>query len=471
MITFQDFQLQASQNLPEFIARAIAEHKSSDIYKIAVDADAYDKQLNTTIMNYVQLIWSSSGQPIEDFTATNNRIASNFFHRLNTQRCTYSLGNGVTFSDDDNGKLKESLGQKFDTRLKTLAYYALKHGVAFGFWHYDQLHVFPLTEFVPLWDEMDGSLKAGIRFWQIDDNKPVIAVLYEEDGYTKFTTATEMEQGTGTERRIVIGNGLTFREIEPKRGYKRKLKSTRATGDEIVGEENYSSLPIIPLWGSQLHQSTLVGMKCAIDSFDLIRSGFANDLSDCTQIYWIVENCAGMTDEDLQRFRDKMKIQRIVEVGTGEDGVKVTPYTQEIPFAARQAYLTDIRQGIYEDFGALDVHQVNADSTNDHLEAAYQPLDENADDFEYQIIEFVQRLLEVAGLGDNTPVFKRNRISNIKEQVEIVMQEAEYLDDETILNKLPNITPDEVKNILENKGIEDRERMLNGVNTRRAEAT
>lgn len=463
MLTFQDFQRLSGQNLPEFVARAIAEHKSSNLYKMAVEADAYDRQLNTTIMNYVQMIWSASGEPIEDFTATNNRIASNFFHRLNMQRCTYSLGNGITFAEDAGGKIKAALGQKFDTRLKKLGYFALIHGVCFGFWHYDQLHVFPVTEFVPLWDEMDGSLKAGIRFWQIDDNKPMIAVLYEEDGYTKFTTATEMEAGTGTERRIVIGNGLSFKEYEPKRAYKRKIKSTQAAGDEVVGEENYSALPIIPMWGSDLHQSTLVGMKCAIDSFDLIRSGFANDLSDCTQIYWIVENCAGMTDEDLQRFRDKMKIQRIVEVGTGEDGVKVTPYTQDIPFAARQAYLTDIRQGIYEDFGALDVHEVNANSTNDHLDAAYQPMDENADDFEYQIIEFVQRLLAVAGLGENTPQFKRNRVSNQKETVEMVLSEAEYLDDETILNKLPNITPDEVAEILKRKGIEDRERMLNPV--------
>lgn len=460
MLTFQDFQRLGPQNITEFVARAIAEHKSSDLYKMAVEADAYDRQLNTTITNYVQTIWSSSGEAIEDFTATNNKIASNFFHRLNTQRCTYSLGNGVTFAEDDNGRVKQALGQKFDTRLKTLGYYALIHGVGFGYWNYDQLYVFPVTEFVPLWDELDGSLKAGIRFWQIDNDKPMIAVLYEVDGYTKFTTATEQEVGTGTERRIVIGNGITFKEYEPKRGYKRKLKSTKASGDEVVGYENYSELPIIPMWGSQLHQSTLVGMKHSIDSFDLIRSGFANDLSDCTQIYWLVENCAGMTDEDLARFRDKLKIQRIAEVGTGEDGAKVTPYTQEIPFAARQAYLNDIRAGIYEDFGALDVHAVNANSTNDHLEAAYQPMDENADDFEYQIIEFVQRLLAVAGLGENTPVFKRNRISNTKEQVEIVLSEAEYLDEETILKKLPNITPDEVKAIIEQRGIEDRERML-----------
>ena len=459
MLTYQDFLREKDKNLPEFIAKAISEHRSSEEYKTAMVADEYDHQKNTTISNYVQTIWSSSGEPIEDFTAANNKITSNFFRRLNTQRCTYSLGNGITFADDPDGKIKKALGSDFDTRLKTAGYYALIHGVSFGFWNYDQMHVFKLTEFVPFWDEMTGSLRAGIRFWQIDENKPMIAVLYEEDGYTRFATSTEAVRGSNDARQLVLVSGMAFREIEPKRAYKQKVNYTAASGDEVVGEENYSSLPIVPLWGSELKQSTIVGMRCAIDSFDLIRSGFANDLSDCTQIYWLVENCAGMTDEDLQRFRDKLKIQRIAEVGTGEEGAKVVPYTQEIPFAARQTYLMDIRSGIYEDFGALDVHTVAAGATNDHIDAAYQPMDENADDYEYQIIEFMQQILRIAGLGDNVPQFKRNRISNTKEQVDIVLAEANYLDSETLLNKLPNITPDEAQKILENKEKEDAERM------------
>ena len=58
-------------------------------------------------------------------------------------------------------------------------------------------------------------------------------------------------------------------------------------------------------------------------------------------------------------------------------------------------------------------------------------------------------MLALIGVED-TPVFKRNRISNQKEQVEMVAVEAGMgvLDQETILNKLPNISPDEVAGIL-----------------------
>jgi hypothetical protein len=150
-----------------------------------------------------------------------------------------------------------------------------------------------------------------------------------------------------------------------------------------------------------------------------------------------------------------LKIQHIAVADTDNSGV--TPYTQEIPFQARQAYLDGIRAGIYEDFGGLDVHTIAAGATNDHIDAAYQPLDENADDFEYQIIKFVQQILALMGIED-TPVFKRNRISNQMEQTQMVMLEAQYLDDETILQKLPNISVDEVAGILHRKGLENQSR-------------
>ena len=452
MLTFQDF-LEAQNDIRGFIGKAINQHTSSEDYKIALAADDYDKQRNTTIYNYVRTIFTGTGSAVVDFTAANNKIASNFFHRLNTQRCMYSLGNGVSFSEHKEkmivdgveqtiDRTKELLGADFDTALKDGAYKALKHGVSFGFWNFDTLYIFPLTEFVPLWDEETGALRAGIRFWQLDKDKPMTAILYEEDGYTKFRGGRH-------------SSNLNFEIVQEKTAYKTNFRYTEADGMEVVGNENYGALPIVPLWGSNLHQSTLVGMQRAIDSFDLIRSGFANDLTDCAQIYWILSNCSGMTSAELAQFRERLKIEHIAVADT--ENSAVTPYTQEIPFQARQAYLDAIRGGIYEDFGGLDVHTIAAGATNDHIDAAYQPLDENADDFEYQIIKFVQQILSLMGIED-TPVFKRNRISNQMEQVQIVSMEAQWLDDETILQKLPNISVDEIASILQRKGLENQDR-------------
>ena len=450
MYTYQDFIKDTEQSGEAYAVKtAIERHTTTEIYKTAKIADLYDQQKNPTINDYVRTIFNSLGVQVEDITAANNRISSNFFRRLNTQRCTYSLGNGVSFSDhveegkDKNGQVtkidttKARLGNKFDTDLKKTGYKALIHGVAFGFWNVKRLHVFPVTEFVPLWDEDTGSLRAGIRFWRISDDKPMTAILYREDGFITYKSESGL-------------NNMTFHtEDERPKPYKVTISSTPADGDEIVGESNYGVLPIVPLWGSDLHQSTLVGMREKIDSFDLIRSGFANDLQDVSQVYWIIENCGGMNMSDLMKLRDKMRITHFVETDT-EDGGRITPYTQEIPHEARQKYLDSIRAGIYEDFGALDVHTVAAGATNDHIDAAYQPMDENADDFEYQVIEFIQQILKLIGIED-TPLFKRNRISNQKEQTEMISMVAQYLDDETVLKKLPFITVDEVPEILAHK--------------------
>lgn len=459
LYTFQDFMNDVQKSgIPQAIHNAINTHVNSDAYKIAKSADAYDHQQNETIYNYIHMIFSIAGAPIEDFTATNNKIASNFFHRLNTQRNTYLLGNGVSFTkhvekqkDEEGNEVsvdttKKALGGHFDADLITAGYNALIHKVSFGFWNVDRLHVFTLPEFVPLWDEDDGSLRAGVRFWRIDESKPMICVLYEEDGYTKYKSKSN--------------TGLDFEEVQPKRAYKIKTRTSEADGEEVIGEENYGTLPIVPLWGSKLKQSTLVGMQRSIDSFDLIRSGFANDLTDCAEIYWILENCSGMTDEDLSRFRDRLKINHIAVVDTAGDA-RAVPYTQEVPFQARKEYLDMIRAGIYEDFGGLDVHSVEASSTNDHLEAAYQPLDEEADDFETQVTEFIKRILALMGIEDE-PIYKRNRISNQMETVQMVVAEANYLDDETILKKLPNITVDEISKILANRDKATNSRFENG---------
>lgn len=454
LYTYQDFTRDRdSGGVLKAITNAITNHINSDMYRMAKKADAYDHQRNETIMTYVQTIFTMTGAPVEDFTASNNKLCSNFFHRLNTQRCTYLLGNGVSFSDhkesaqDGDGyditidTTKNALGNRFDTDLKRGGYKALIHGITFGYWNVNRLHIFPITQFVPLWDEETGALRAGIRFWRIDESKPMIAVLYEEEGFTKYRS------------KAVIG--MDFEEVQPRKAYKQLTSTTEADGEEIVGEENYGTLPIVPLWGSELHQSTLVGMQEKIDSFDLIRSGFANDLTDCAQIYWILENCGGMSDAELAKFRDRLKINHIVVADTANSSVK--PYTQDIPYGARSAYLTEIRAGIYEDFGALDVHTVAAGATNDHIDAAYQPMDEEADDFEYQVTEFVQQILKLIGIED-TPVFKRNRISNESEQTQMILSASDYLDDETILNKLPFITVDEVAKVLARKQEEDLDR-------------
>lgn len=448
IITFQDFE-QHEQDRAKWLGQAISQYMRSDDYKMALEADQYEKQLNTTIMNYVRMVYDITGVSSPDFASTNNRIASNFFHRLNTQRCAYTLGNGVSFASKTVerqadmtsrviDKTKEEMGKDFDNIVYETAYYALIHGWCYTFDNDGEYHVFPMTQFLPFCDEVTGKIRAGVRFWSLEWGKrPIIVDLYEEDGYSRYMTK---------DRRFSLG-ALELKE--EKRPYKETVSYSEADGEEVIDGSNYSSIPIVRMYGSKAKQSTLVGMKANIDAFDLVHSGFANDLTEVSQVYWLINNAAGMDENDIKMLRDRLLLQHMAVVD--ENNSSITPYTQEIPFNAREACLNRLKNSLYRDFGALDVDNISSQSrTATEIEAAYQPMDEEADDFEYQIIQYIRQMLELRGI-DDMPVFKRNRVTNQKEQTETVLLAAQYLDDQTVLKKLPFVTVDEVDDILARK--------------------
>ena len=281
MLTYQDYL--AAPDLTAFVQTVIAQHTASADYCTAVDADAYDHQRNTAILTFVDEVQKRRRDPFR----RDIKIPCNLFRRLNKQRCSYLLGNGVTFTNKEernvNGKIvkvdatREALGSWFDADVYKWAYCALIHGVAFGYWTPGRIYVYPLTQFAPLWDEETGALRAGVRFWRLDPRKPVIAELYTEEGIVNFRSDA------------AAGKGLKIVNDSPT-PYKLEVKRSEARGEWIAGAENYATLPVIPMYGSSLHQSTLVGMKARIDSIDMVASGFARDVRDCAKIYWLIEN-------------------------------------------------------------------------------------------------------------------------------------------------------------------------------------
>ena len=442
MKTFQDLQQAINTNTKEsFIFGAIADYKGSDTYKWAIEGDAYSRQLNTTIMRYQKLLYTMSGKAVPDNFTANHKCASNFFDKFITQETQYLLGNGVIFLDE---KTKDKLGTKkknIDNQLQDLAYNALSMGVSYGFYNLDHVEVFKATEFVPLYDEENGSLMAGIRFWQIASDKPLRATLYELDGYTEYKKTKE--------------HGIEI--LIEKRSYKQIVKSSVVDGTEIYNGENYQGFPIVPLWGNKKHQSELVGLKQEIDCYDLIKSGFANDLDDASMIYWTLENAGGMDDIDLAKFIEHMKTVKAAVVDGG-DGAKAEAHTLDVPYQSRETYLTRLENDMYKDAMALDVSILTAGNiTATAIRAAYQSLDDKCDGFEYCVSEFIQEILDLNGIDDEI-TFKRNRVANIAEETSMVLSAAEYLDTETILNHLPFISPDEVDKILEATTEEESER-------------
>ena len=136
------------------------------LYRNAVSASNYMRQRNETINRFIKKLFTASGVPVNDFTASNLRLASNFYRRLVVQRAMYSLGKGISFVDvTESGEdiTKAALGPRFDDDVKKIGINAIAHGVSFPFWNMDHVDVFDATEFAPIWDERSGALVAGIN--------------------------------------------------------------------------------------------------------------------------------------------------------------------------------------------------------------------------------------------------------------------------------------------------------------------
>lgn len=425
-----------------FIRAAIDEHKSSTEYRIAFDAEEYDRQRNVTICRYQKFLYTLSGQAVPDNYSANYKLASNFFNRFVTQENQYLLGNGVMLEDS---KHKEALGQDFDNKLQNMGRNALVQGVSFGLWNLDHLDVFKLTEFAPLYDEETGALMAGIRFWQIDADKPLRAVLYETDGYTDYIRPKNDDM-------------QVKREKQP---YKLIRQKSEACVEEVLRGENYPGFPVVPMWGNPHHQSELVGLRQSIDAYDLIKSGFANDLDDAATIYWIINNAGGMDDLDMAQFLERLKTVKAAALNA-DDGVSAEAHTIEVPYESRVAYLQRLESDMYKDYQALDVtNLVGGEKTTVEIKAAYQPLDNKADQFEYCVLDFLQRLFEIVGIDDN-PAFQRNQIANLSEQTQMVLMAAEYLDEEMLLKKLPWLTAEEIEDMQKRKAADEAGRIIAG---------
>lgn len=419
MITYQD--LLKSGDKMQFIKNCINQHKASPLYQTAVIADEYDRQMNRTIRNYQKLLYDITGNTVPDNYSANYKIASRFFNRFITQENQYLLGNGITWK---NSKTKDKLGDDFDTQVQKCGRMALVGAVGFGFWNYDHMDVFSITEFAPMYDEENGALMAGVRFWQIDASKPLRATLYEVDGYTDYLWDTDHPEGT---------------ILNDKRTYMEKTRVSVADGLEIYDGENYPGFPIVPLWGNPHKQSEIVGLREQIDCYDLIKSGYANTVDEGSLIYWTLNNAGGTDDVDLAKFVDRM---RKLHAATTDDNVKVESHTMEAPYESREALLNKLRSDMYEDTMALDTKNIaGGAATATQIKAAYEPLNSKTDQYEYCVREFLKGILAIAGIEDE-PTFSRSVIVNSSEEMQLVIQSAQFLPEEYITQKILTLLGD-----------------------------
>lgn len=426
----------------QFVYNTILRYKQSKMYKEADTSDKYAKQQNVKAAEREKFYVDLAGRLTKNEWTPNHRIKSNYFDILTTQLNQFLLGNGVTFKDENN---KAKLGKDFDVKFNQAGKKSLTKTVSFLFWNLDHVEVFTSIEFVPLRNEETGALQSGIRFWQIADNKPLRATLYEEDGYTEYEWNTD-ESGKV--------NGVV---LHSKRPYSITIRISEIDGTQIIDGQNYPAFPIVPFWANSKHLNELAGIKDHIDAVDELVNSLADDLTE-TQLYWLISGADGMDKSEMVQLLDEL---RRIKVANPADGQTITPYTVNVPYEQRQAEIERLDRQIYKDFQALNIDEVKGGAvTATQIKAAYEPLNHKADDFEMCALECLYSLFKIVGIDDE-PTFTRSMLINQTETIQAITAAAGDLSQEYRTNKILTVLGDgdKFEDVMKQITAENAERM------------
>lgn len=433
----------------DFVIAAMNEHKSSSKVRTAKIAADYFSGMNTTIMNYNKFVYNLYGKAVPDIWSPNHKISCHYYRYFIIQEVLFLLGNGVSFNEKTT---KDRLGKDFDRKVVQAAIDALNGGETYGFWNNGRVDVFPLFDsvskayFAPLKDEDTGAIRAGIRFWQLDNNKPQRYVLYEEDGYTDYIKRPGEEMEVLDEKR-------------PKRPYLQVVEKSDATGEVISDGMNYPGFPIVPLYNYG-QKSELEGNQESIDALDLMMSTLVNNVDNAELVYWIIKNAGGMDDLDDQRFVERLKTMHVVHL-EGEE--EVDSHQVSVPFEASDAAIEKLRSELFDNFMALDVKAIaGGANTATQIKASYEPLNSKTDLFELQVTDFINGILALAGI-DDAPSYTRSMIVNKQEEVQNLSTAAEHLSEDYVTRKLLEILGDidKVDEVMEQKLVDETSRYRN----------
>lgn len=405
-----------------FIQAAIRDYSSSSEYRFAKAAEMYYEGENPTINSYEKILYDMMGKAHVDMWTANHKIASGFFTMVIDQEVGYLLGNGIRFAK--NGT-KERLGNTFDEDVSDALEYARIAGSAFGFWNVDHIDVFKATEFCPLYGEETGALMAGIRWWQLDKDKPLRCTLYEPDGFTEYIRRK--------------GEQMTI--FKEKRAYVIRKVASEADGEIDVDGENYATLPIVPMYANKAHKSALRGKRNTVDALDIATSSMVNNVDEGNLIYWVLTNCGGMDDLDDAKFIERIKTLHVAHAD-GDAGAAAEAHTIEAPYEGTKTTIDVLINRLYDDFQAFNSAAVSASNQSaTAIQASYVPLDLKTDKIEKQVTRFIVGILKLAGIDDK-PAYTRNQLINKQEETQTLVMQAQFLPEEYVREKLLTLNGD-----------------------------
>lgn len=448
--TFEDWQ-GAPEDKRETIDKIIKAYKASEPFKAALSAIEYFNARNEGIKNKFLIKLDAYEQKDPETGAVKmvrsehkvegNRVVSDFFYRFVIQQNQHLLGNGATL---DEG-VKEKLGFGFDTTLSCMGEKALVTGCCWGFWNNDHLEMIEsckdgLTGAVALVGETDSVPRVLIQFWQLSSTKPLRVRVIDSEQISLYKADKDGKL-----------------QLESQQSHK-QIVVRDSMGTIAQTGSNYGVLPVFPLKANDEMATELrPSVKSKIDAFDRITSDFCDNLEMANEVIWVLNNFGGDRKDILSTIAQIHELRTVVNIsdGTGS-GSTAEQQTFEVPHAARQTALEILRKELYRDAMAMDTDALSGTSlSSEAIETAAKELNLKCDRFEWQVFDFMQKLLALIGVKTEKISFKRQNIINQTQIIENIYAAREDLDRRTRLQMNPSVPDDKIDDIMNAKAAEE----------------
>lgn len=274
-----------------------------------------------------------------------NRISHNLHQLITEQTISYGFTVPPQFDVDDE-KLNERIREVFENEgyfaevLSELALQAIHFSVAYIHYWKDakdgsfQYAVVPGDQVIPIYREgLKKTLEGLLRYYLDITTEGDYVVVYEywneesvEAYYTKGTAFGSTVDSLNQYPRF--GGSMS----EPK--YKRS--------HDFPGH-----VPFIPFYNGMSDQPNLFRYKRLIDAYDMVFSGYLNDVEDLQELILVLTNYGGT---DLNQFKKELKEFKAIKIDQMDDQDKsgVQALEIQIPVEARNSILETLKEQIWE---------------------------------------------------------------------------------------------------------------------------
>jgi len=228
-----------------------------------------------------------------------------------------------------------------------------------------------------------------------------------------------------------------------------RLKKADALGEELIPTQAWDELPLIPLWANPEHRSELTaGIRAKIDAYDRILSDFADNLDRANDVYWVLNNFGGTSEDIACLLEEISRIKAVASISDGSGSATAEPKTIEVPYEARRAALHLLERALYRDYMALDMDELTGGSlTNVAIRAATANLNLKSDRYEWQILQFLHALCRLLRLTPGPIRFRRQTIANESETIRDIAAMRSDITHRKALELNPYVQPEEVESL------------------------